>query len=302
MAGVLRLPNKGRLLVCTDLQGCLRDYRRMVQLFLEERDRTGGEAHILFTGDLIHGPHISPEDWPDFLGEYYRDQSGEVVDAFVELRNQYPGYVHALLGNHEHGHIGGPHTAKFAIDEVLLLEEILGRERSHRLHEVLRTLPLMAIAPCGVVFTHGAPAAEIDSITDVEQVDLTQDIWNSPIDIFDVPVIGALLWARSAPSTRAREFLRALGGRISVYGHDVIPEGFECIGDEQMIVSTSFGVFDSNKIYLNLDLSADYQTVRDLRIGHEIRPLYPRKAPVSLGGTGEAFAETDPEISPDSDS
>ncbi len=301
MAGVLRLPNKGRLLVCTDLQGCLRDYRRIVQLFLEERDKTAGEAHIIFTGDLIHGPHISPDDWPDFLGEYYRDQSGELVDAFVSLREQFPGYVHALLGNHEHGHIGGPHTAKFAIDEVLLLEEILGRERSQRLQSTLRTLPLMAIAPCGVVFTHGAPAAEIDSVADIEAADLSQDMWNSPIDIFEVPVIGPILWARSAPAEAARAFLRALGGRISIYGHDVIPEGFECVGDEQMIVSTSFGVFDSNKVYLNLDLSAAYQTVRDLRIGHEIRPLYPDKAPASLGGTGAGFAETDPELSTGAD-
>lgn len=292
MAGVLRLPDKGRLLVCTDLQGCLRDYHRIVQLFVDEYERTRGEAYILFTGDLIHGPHISPDDWPDFLGEYYRDQSGEVVDAFVELRQQYPGHVHALLGNHEHGHIGGPHTAKFAIDEVLLLEEILGVERTARLHAVLRTLPLAALAPCGVVFTHGAPAAEIDSVRDIERADLSQDMWNSPIDIFDVPVIGPILWARSAPADKARAFVRALGGRISIYGHDVIPEGFECVGDEQMIVSTSFGVFDSNKIYLNLDLGAHYRTVHDLRIGHEIRPLYPDKAPISLGGTGVGLRDT----------
>ena len=85
-----------------------------------------GDAHLLFTGDLIHGPHIEPEDWPDFLGEYYRDQSGEVMIAYAGLAAQYPGRVHALLGNHEHGHIGGPHTAKFAADEVALLEHILG--------------------------------------------------------------------------------------------------------------------------------------------------------------------------------
>jgi hypothetical protein len=82
----------------------------------------------------------------------------------------------------------------------------------------------------------------------------------------------------------ARQFLTAVGGTISIYGHDVIPEGFECVGDEQMIVSTSFGVFDANKIYLQLDLAARYRTVHDLRIGHEILPLYPDKAPASLGG------------------
>jgi hypothetical protein len=51
-----------------------------------------------------------------------------------------------------------------------------------------------------------------------------------------------------------------------------------------MVVSTSFGVFDTNKIYLSLDLAAKYRGVSDLRIGHEILPLYPDKAPPRLGG------------------
>jgi hypothetical protein len=121
MARVIRLPDKGRLLVCTDLQGCMRDFQRMVHVFEQALIQYQGDAHLIITGDLIHGPHIDPEDWPDFLGEYYRDQSGEVMIAYAGLAAQYPGRVHALLGNHEHGHVGGPHTAKFAADEVALL-------------------------------------------------------------------------------------------------------------------------------------------------------------------------------------
>ena len=71
---------------------------------------------------------------------------------------------------------------------------------------------------------------------------------------------------------------------MSIFGHDVIPEGFEKIGDEQIIVSTSFGLFDQNKVFLNLDLSTRYRNVHDLRVGHEILPLYPDKAPKRLGG------------------
>ena len=162
MARVLRLPDQGRLIVCTDLQGCLRDYVRIVEVFHEILD-TCEDTYLLFTGDLVHGPHIEPEDWPDFLGEYYRDQSGDLVDAFIALGRDHPGHVHSLLGNHEHGHVGGPHTAKFAVDEVALLEHILGAERTERLRSALRELPLVAVAPCGAVFTHGAPAAAIDS-------------------------------------------------------------------------------------------------------------------------------------------
>ena len=75
---------------------------------------------------------------------------------------------------------------------------------------------------------------------------------------------------------------------MSIYGHDVIPEGYEMVGDEQIIVSTSFGLFDTNKVYLSLDLAAKYRSVHDLRIGHEILPLYPDKAPARLGGRSKA--------------
>src|SRR5690349_405440 len=120
MARVLRLPDRGTLIVCTDLQGCLRDFHRIVEIFDEVMAATG-DAHLLFTGDLIHGPHLDEDEWPDFLGEYYRDASGELIDELEVLMQRHRGRVHALIGNHEHGHIGGPHTAKFAADEVAVL-------------------------------------------------------------------------------------------------------------------------------------------------------------------------------------
>jgi hypothetical protein len=203
---------------------------------------------------------------------------------FARLRSAHPGRVHAILGNHEHGHIGGPHTAKFAADEVELLEAMLGPDLSSWLRSLLRELPLCAVAPCGAVFTHGAPAAEIESIAEVEQADLVGLSVDSPIDIFSVPVIGSLLWARSAKSEVARRFLTAMGGTISIFGHDVIPEGFERIGDEQIVVSTSFGVFDHTKVYLALDRAARYQSVHDLRVVREIMPLYPARAAPRLRG------------------
>ena len=93
------------------------------------------------------------------------------------------------------------------------------------------------------------------------------------------PRSSASLWSRSATIAEARRFLRATNGSFVCYGHDVVPEGYETVGDEQICVSTSFGLFDQNKVYLSLDLSARYRGVQDLRVGHEILPLYPQKAP-----------------------
>ncbi|MBA3499017.1 MAG: metallophosphoesterase [Deltaproteobacteria bacterium] len=284
MARVLRLPDHGRLLVCTDLQGCMRDFQRMVEIFEHALLQYQGDAHLIFTGDLIHGPHIDPEDWPDFLGEYYRDASGEVMIAYAGLASQYPGRVHALLGNHEHGHIGGPHTAKFAADEVALLEQILGPSGTARMRGIIHTFSLAAVSKCGAIFTHGAPAAVLESIADLKAADLSGAQYASPLEVLDTPIVGKVLWARSATPAEARRFLRALNGTIAIYGHDVVPEGYETVGDEQICVSTSFGLFDQNKVYLSLDLGARYRGVNDLRVGHEILPLYPQKAPARLGG------------------
>jgi hypothetical protein len=286
VARVLRLPDHGKLIVCTDLQGCLRDFHRIVELFDEEMAKSG-DAHLLFTGDLIHGPHLDEEEWPEFLGEYYRDASGEVIDELAVMMKRHPNRVHALVGNHEHGHIGGPHTAKFAADEVALLENLLGAERAERMQSILRDFALVAIAPCGAVFTHGAPAATVESIQDIEAAELEGFEVGSPIDILDTPVIGPILWARSAEPDVAARFVQALGGTFCIYGHDVIPEGFEIIGDEQIVVSTSFGVFDANKVYIALDLAAKYRSVHDLRVGVEILPLYPD---VTAPGASRAHA------------
>lgn len=262
----------------------MRDFRRMVELFEQTLREHRGDAHLLFTGDLIHGPHIDPEDWPDFLGEYYRDASGEVMLAYAALAARYPGRVHALLGNHEHGHIGGPHTAKFAADEVALLENILGPAGTARMIGIIHTFALAAVSPCGAIFTHGAPAAQIDQLSELDAIDLSGSHYASPLEVLDTPVLGRILWARSATEAEARRFLRATGGTVSIYGHDVIPEGYETVGDEQIVVSTSFGLSDANKVYVSLDLAARYRNVHDLRVGQELLPLYPDRAPPRLGG------------------
>ena len=156
------------------------------------------------------------------------------------------------------------------------------------MRDIIHTFALAAVSKCGVVFTHGAPAAQIDSISELESADLSGAHYASPLDVLDNPVVGKILWARSASDAEARRFLRAMNGTVAIYGHDVIPEGFETSGDVQMVVSTSFGVFDTNKIYLNLDLGARYSSVQVLRIGQEILPLYPDKAPAHLGGKAKA--------------
>ena len=145
---------------------------------------------------------------------------------------------------------------------------------------------LVAVGPCGVVCTHGAPRATEADLDAFERLDYQHTPDGIAFDriplwrMIETGTVGALLWARAASAENARALLEAtsLDGEPNafvVYGHDIVREGYECIGDEQVCVSTSFGLFDRDKVYLRLDLGHRYRSAAELRLGHEIVKLYP---------------------------
>ena len=79
-----RYPDRGRLLVAADLHGNLRDFLSIVARF----EGMGDDAHLLFLGDLLHGPLLLPEQWPSsaagagqvpLRGRPYRDESPAIL-------------------------------------------------------------------------------------------------------------------------------------------------------------------------------------------------------------------------------
>jgi len=160
-----------------------------------------------------------------------------------------------------------------------VLDEALGDD-APRIHDLFRSFPLIGVAPCGATFTHGAPRA---TEKDLDAFDALAYSGYENVDLgamHATGTVGNLLWARYADPERAREFLAATGpedrsNAFVAFGHDVVREGYEKIGAEQICVSTSFGCDDENKVYLRLDLSAEYRSVHDLRQGRQILRLYP---------------------------
>ena len=286
---LLRYPDRGRLLVAADLHGNLRDFLTIVARF----EGMGDDAHLLFLGDLLHGPLLEPAAWPKMPtepsllhGRPYRDESPAIILGLQLLAERHPGRVLSLLGNHEHAHIGGPRTAVFARDEAGALEQRLGLENSVWLAGYLKSLPLWAIAPCGVLFSHAAPAAELTSLGELEAIDYRRYATAKGGDARSraakpakpgeaaARLLGQLLWERALPPFKAQALLGVAGAQMVVYGHAVIPTGYQTIGYEQLILSSSFAMEDEHKKVLELDLSATYLTVEDLRPGTEILPLY----------------------------
>lgn len=268
---VLRLPGKGRLLVGTDLQGNLADFESLRQRFLA----SGDDAVLVLTGDLVHGPdELTEQSWPAGLGTPYRDESPKLVEAFIALAERCPGRVWCLLGNHDHAHVGGPVVSKFHDDEAAVLEARLDAAGVQRLRETFAGFPLVAVAPCGVVLLHAAPAVALEGPHSLEELRLDGYRDLAFPDFLQVPVLGPLLWARRATDEQAERFVEALGGEVAIYGHDVARHGFAKDGPRRLRVSTSFGLYDRDKCYVELDLAASYRSVDDFEDGRHLKRLY----------------------------
>jgi len=267
----LRLPAHGTLVIGTDLQGHLRDFEQLHRRFVA----LGPDAQLVLTGDLVHGPdEDTASQWPDFLGSPYRDESPALIEAFSRAQREAPGRVHCLMGNHDHAHLGGPVTSKFHPDEAAHLEARLGVEGTARWRELAGGFPLVVIAPCGVVMTHAAPGLALEDPGQLEGIPWDQYRGDSIDTFFRRPILGPLLWARSASDEAVGKFLRALGGTVAVFGHDVVREGFARDGVQQLCVSTSFGLFDEHKVFVQVDLAARYADAAALRKGVELLKLY----------------------------
>jgi Calcineurin-like phosphoesterase len=289
---VVHLPDRGRLFVATDMQGNVEDFDRMAAIF-ESAARQPDGAHLVFTGDLVHGPELTEAQWPDYLGTFYRGDSKMVVEHARALSLRHPGRVHYLLGNHEHAHVGGPVVSKFFPDEARRLEELLGPDGTRAMRAWMRTWPFVAVARTAkLVMLHAAPHAKITSVDDLERLpldgffDLSFDEGSRPgaaiaSDMALQSVLGALLWARTTSTERANAFLKAVEpeARVAVYGHDVARAGYSVEREPLLCISTSFGCFDGDKLYLEWDLSEPAESaIAVARKG--LRPLHPGVSPV----------------------
>ena len=275
---VLYLPETGVLLFATDLHGNWKDYQRLRDIYAVEEE-AGNDPFLLFCGDLIHGPSPDlnePGQWPYHLGTPYRDESSRLIFDFQKIIRH--SRTMSLLGNHEHAHIGGPTLAKFYEHEAAVLEGEL-ESKAEAIHGLFRSFPLLAVSKCGAVFTHAAPSATAVNLKAFEGLSYRGFEHISTQAMTREGTVGALLWSRQATAVQARALLRATSsdGRNNTfvaYGHDVVKEGYEVVGDEQICLSTSYSLEDRNKVYLRLDLSESYESARALRRGHEIRQLW----------------------------
>lgn len=266
------LPARGKALISADLHGNFADFDALRRRF--DTLRAGDdEVHWVLLGDLVHGPSPGARARRPEIFDY-DDASPELVEAVLELRRQHPEHVHVLLGNHDHGHVGGAHTQKFYDDEVRTLELRCTPAQRAAIRELFGGALLSAIAPCGLLLAHGCPDDHIRAYLDLDEVDLRLDANN--------PYHSHLLATFTRSYGQHAEVTGRLLARISedvtpvqvmVHGHDVDVAGWYSESEHQLS-AVVFGAPPENKRYLEVDLSAHYKGASALRPGVELRRIH----------------------------
>jgi predicted phosphodiesterase len=271
----------GELIVISDLHGNFRDFLRIVNLFESRPD-----SCLLLLGDLFHGPFLSEQDWAphvDKLGDFYYDQSPAIFRAYLELTRRYPDRVRAILGNHEHAHIGGPRVAKFTPDEAGTFEGCLTITERVKLSQNISQWPWIVGSDCGVTFTHGSPPPthfDLERLNSESPVVTNPQTWAQP----GAALLSELLWRRFSPIEDVHAFLSSLNAictgaswdkarqRVVTYGHEPSPNGYQVQHEALFNLSSSFAMKRRKKTYLSLSLGDIYQDAFELR--EQIMPLY----------------------------
>lgn len=264
------LPDRGTLLVSTDVHGNMEDFDRLRALWADLSTHEG-PAHWVILGDVVHGPDDDARArTPELYG--YEDRSPELVSVLSRLVSAYPDHVHFVLGNHDYAHLGGPPTRKFHRDEAAALEARMSEGDVARMRSLFASALLLVTTPCGAALCHGAPAASISQPSDLDGIALPcrEDRERS--------LVLALTTAYGQPREVVEQFLAAAsrGGpaqKLVIHGHDRIETGFFVEGENQLC-PVIFGAPRENKRYVVLDLSARYEQVDQLRDGLEIRRLW----------------------------
>lgn len=269
----LILPRHGRLLVSTDVHGHGEDMRALEARFRAALAQVG-EAHWVILGDLVHAPDDEARrEQPELYD--YPDESMALCDQVLRLQSELPGRVHYVLGNHDHGHVGGPHTSKFYPDEVAALEAGLSAAQRGRLRCLFADALLAVVAPCGLLLCHGSPDTALVDVRALDEIPL--EIERARAD--QRALLRTLLTSYGQSDAVAAAMLAqvsAAGGwdlRVVVHGHDRDERGYFHEGTTQLC-PVLFGAPRQEKRYLEVDLAARYQQASDLRDGFEIRRLY----------------------------
>ena len=278
------LPDRGILYIAADFHTRFKDFKIWLQQTnIVEKIKDNEDAYGLILGDTV-------DKKP---GDRFAEKHGDsrIVENLMKTYEELGENSHRLIyimGNHEDAVVElydklvklgmNAQNRKNYVAKVyngasgLYYRQFNFIERiTEAQYQFLKNLPLAVSARNGLIAVHGAPAKHAVNLESLANADAT--------------VRKEILWNRlnSDHSVKdTKRFLRRMSNaRILVVGHTplrylpqrYIKKGLGMIGDEEIILATSYGWQPGKKSYLVLDLGTVYNDVHKLRVGKEIRRL-----------------------------
>ena len=239
----ITLPQKGRLLVVTDLHGDYDSYEKYLELW----DKNDENSHIVLVGDMIHS----------VLGF---DESVEILDDVIMKSRQYSNF-HVLLGNHEWAHIINRPIYKsnknllFNFEKLVEIKKGSIQPTLDNYINFFKELPYFLKTDNGLFISHTGPSKIIKNIEDYEKI-LDED-YNNPI-LYD------FLWNRPYGDYNEEDvenFLELMGKNCMIVGHTIV-DGFKMVG-KQMIITSN--ILTDNRTYLDIDLEKEIKNIDEIK-------------------------------------
>lgn len=266
------LPATGRAIISTDIHGNYADFEALHRRFVALQ-AGGVDVHWVLLGDLVHGPsEAARRESPELYD--YEDASPRLCEEVLELRRAHPERVHVILGNHDHGHVGGPATHRFYVNEAQALESRCTPGQRAAIRELFGGALLAAVAPCGLLFAHGCPDDRLERFADLDAVSLI------PGDntLYQRHLLATFTRSYGQPEAVVRRLLRAVTesaapARVMIHGHERDESGWYSDGDHHLC-PILFGAPASRRHYLEVDLDATINSSRQLRDEGALRRVH----------------------------
>jgi hypothetical protein len=287
---------KGKLMVVSDLQGNLKDYLKIKEVFLKLKEVKRVD-YLIFDGDLIHSD----------LGE--EDGSKEIIDDLIKLKaNSKKSPYIAILGNHELAHIYEFSLSKGKYEYTSSFEKVIYPNREKYVNFFkempfgIRTDNQILINHTGANsligeklekrynidfnkysnFNHESQIKSMIKELELEKLKnnsnkinykLGNKLMESKIGYFLFEI-----FMNKNEKEYAEEYFIMLNNFLSfmsedlsfqlrflVSGHVRVPNGMEIIGEKQLRLSTSCGAkSDSEKTFLLLNSEKNYNSIYEL--------------------------------------
>ena len=226
---LIDLPPTGDVLIAGDLHGNMGNYRELVAT--ADLARHGGRHLVL--QELTHD---SFQRLPD------RCASLELVEAAAELKTQFPGRVHVLLGNHELAELMGiPIVSSGRMVNAyfqLGIQMAYGERRDdvRRAYKAFfRSVPLAARTSTGVFISHSSPErAKLNG--------MNRSFFLRPMQDDDYAEDGAaynLVWGRDVSQAAADAFAESVGAEVLIVGHQPCPNGIDAPNTRHIVLDSA---------------------------------------------------------------